>query len=155
MDICGITKKSKMARIQHGTLSGTDMTTIAEDLEKWIAQYQDENRLANEMALAFMDIAVKECGDLTKLEQEVNRAMEILHAFGGWLSIVRVLHADEVSQVTSSNRWSVRRVLQMAVDYYTLSSGDYENKYPWEEAEKPDEPGWVARARRVLAGETR
>lgn len=43
-----------------------------------------------------------------------------------------------------------RKVLQMAVDYYTLSAKAFEDKYPVRPAEKEDLPCWIEWAVKVL-----
>jgi ABC-type oligopeptide transport system substrate-binding subunit len=50
---------------------------------------------------------------------------------------------------------TVREALQMAVDYYTLNSTDFENKYPISPPPKDVNgftiPGWVEWAKKALA----
>jgi len=50
---------------------------------------------------------------------------------------------------------TVREALQMAVDYYTLNSTDFENKYPISPPPKEAHgwviiPGWVEWAKKAL-----
>lgn len=46
---------------------------------------------------------------------------------------------------------TVQEVLQMAVDYHTLSATAFEDKYPIRPPEKKNEPCWVEWAKKALA----
>ncbi len=48
-------------------------------------------------------------------------------------------------------KYTKDEILQMAVDYYTLTAIEFENKYPIRPPEKPNIPCWVELAIKALS----